>query len=319
MLIGANAQKKQNVYFLKNNGLEVVKDSADFIRIIQEPDSGETNFVFLEYHMNGKRKAVGKVSTFEPMIVKEGVFLKFNQEGKRIEITSYENGIPKGMSYHYFDNGKMNKQIEYGKFNPKLEQIGGASIDFTSISYNPNSKLIFLADSLGVVYVKDGNGHVKTNENDITAEGDYRDGVKDGVWGGSETLLNYSYVETYEMGKLITGESTQGGQKYQYSLNLFSPAQFKGGVQKFYQYIGSVLKYPNDALRDRITGSVLVVYTVEKDGRLTDVIAERSVHPELDAEAIRIVKSSPKWIPATHRGIPIRVKYTIPIKFSMGR
>ena len=101
-IVAAKAQKKQNVYFFKNNGVEVIKDSADFVRMIQEPDSGETNFNLLEYHMNGKRKTLGKVSAFEPKIVLEGTTLRFNEEGKRIEITPYENGTPKGISYHYF-------------------------------------------------------------------------------------------------------------------------------------------------------------------------------------------------------------------------
>jgi TonB family protein len=324
-LIAANAQKKQNVYYLKNSGLEVVKDSADFVRVIQEPDSGETNFSYLEYHMNGKRKTLGKVSAFEPNIVMEGTIVRFNQEGKRIEITPYENGIPIGMSYHYFDNGKMYKQIEYGDFTVKLERNVGPKIDYISPSFspNPNSKLIFMADSLGVVYVKDGNGHLKdidaTTKSVKTAEGDYKNGVKDGIWRGSETVPNYSYVETYEMGKLITGESTQGDQKYAYSTSLFSPPQFNGGVENFYNHIAGSLRYPERAIRDKATGKVLIGYTVGKDGKVTDVIAKKSAHPALDAEAIRIVWASPKWIPATERGIPTPVKYTVPITFSMGR
>lgn len=324
-LIGANAQKKQNVYYLKNSGLEVVKDSADFVRVIQEPDSSETNFSYLEYHMNGKRKTLGKVSAFEPKIVMEGVIVRFNQEGKRIEITPYGNGIPKGMSYHYFDNGKMYKQIEYGDFTPPQEQRGIPKTDYISplSNPNPNAKLVFMADSLGVVYVKDGNGHVKdvkaTAKNVITEEGEYKDGVKHGVWKGSEMLRNYSYVESYEMGKLIAGESTQRSQKYQYSLSLFSPAQFIGGMDRFNQHVGSNLRYPSDAVAVKATGKVLVEFTVAEDGRVTEVIAKISAHRALDAEAIRIVRSSPRWIPAAERGIPISVKYYIPITFSLGR
>lgn len=323
-LVCANAQKKQNVYYLKNSGLEVVKDSADFVRVIQEPDSGETNFNYLEYHMNGKRKTLGKVSAFEPNIVMQGTIVRFNQEGKRIEITPYENGIPKGMSYHYFDNGKMYKQIEYGDFTPPQEQRGIPKTDYISplFSPNPNAKLIFMADSLGVVSVKDGNGHVKevkaTAKNVITEEGNYKDGVKDGIWKGSETLPSYSYVETYEMGKLITGESTQGDQKYSYSSSLFSPPQFRGGVQEFYEYIAPSLRYPEGAIRDKAKGKVLVEFTVAEDGRVTEVISKISAHRALDAEAIRIVRSSPRWIPATERGIPTPVKYTVPITFSYG-
>lgn len=316
------AQKKQNVYFFKNDGKEVSEaDSSDFVRIIQEPDSGDTNFVLLEYYVNKKRKTLGKVSAFEPSLVLEGPVSRFNQEGKRIELTTYEKGVPLGVSYHYFDNGKFHKQITYGNTTPKLEQAMGLNSEFNHFPFNPNAKLIYLADSNGVEQVKDGNGHAKeirvSEKNVVTEEGDYKDGVKHGVWTGGETMLNYTYTETYEMGKLVAGESIKDNQTHQYTTNAMNPPQFKGGINKFYQNVGYALRYPAEAARNRITGSVILSFTVEKDGSITDVEVKKSAHKSLDEEAKRVVLLSKKWLPATMRGIPVRVKYTLPIKFSM--
>ena len=301
------AQKNQNVYFFKNSGKEVqIKDSADYVRVIQELDSGETNFNLLEFYANGKRKTIGTVSAFDPRLVYEGLILRFNSEGKRKEITTYEKGVPLGMSYRYFDNGKVRTQIEY----------------LPELPFNPNSKLIYLADSLGKVYVEEGAGYtidtVKMPIGEKIEEGGYTYGVKHGVWKGAETGNGMSFIETYEGGKLIGGESIREGVKYKYTFAMQAPS-FKGGMAKFYQYLASSMRYPNDATKNNIEGTVIVEYTVEKDGRLVDVQIKKSVYPSIDEEARRVIMSAPKWIPATMRGVPVRVKHSIPLKFTMPR
>ncbi len=316
----ANAQKKQNVYYLKNSGKEVdLKDSADYVRIIQEPDSGEVNFNLLEFYIDGKKKSLGKVSAFEPGLVFEGVVLRYDNDGKRKELTTYEKGMPKGTSYHYFSNGKLHKQIEYLAYSPPFS-MPLPSVGAPTVPFNPNSKLIYFADSLGIELVKDGNGHYietfKTPKSERTEEGDYKDGVKNGVWKGGE--FGTSYIETYEMGKLMGGESTKEGVKYPYTNN-GQPPSYKGGIKNFYEYLSYSIKYPSDAAKERITGTVFLSFTIEKDGRLTEVEVKKSVYPSLDYEAIRVVRNSPKWIPGTMRGLPVRVKYNIPIKFSIPR
>ena len=77
------------------------------------------------------------------------------------------------------------------------------------------------------------------------------------------------------------------------------------------------MKYPSDALRDSIKGRVLVQFTVEKDGSITDIEVLKHVHPLLDKEAVRIVSGMPRWIPGKHFGFPRRVRYTIPVTFRL--
>jgi len=319
VLNSIQAQKKQNVYFFKNNGKEVqLKDSADFIRIIQEPDSGETDFVFQEFYANGKRKTAGKVSSFDPRLVFEGVVVKYNPAGRRVDVATYKNGMPLGMAYRYFENGKIHKQIEYLAFNPNPPT--SAIFPPESAIFNPHVKLIYLVDSLGVELVKDGNGHViemnGTGKGQTIEEGDYKEGVKHGVWKGSGMQQGSSFVETYEMGKSMGGESNIDGVQYKY-VTAFDAPQYKGGIQKFYEYISHTMKYPADAVKERATGTVYLEFTIEKDGSITEVKVKRAVHPSLDYEAQRVVRFSPKWIPGKIRGVPMRVRYNIPIKFSI--
>ena len=316
----ANAQKKQNVYYLKNNGQEVaLKDSADFIRIVQEPDSGEKNYVLQEFYTNGQKKTIGKLSAFEPNLVYEGVVVRFNNIGKKIESVTYEKGEKKGMAFYFFDNGVIKKQVDY--LGDSLNKKSTVS-NVEGIIADRNNKLIYQIDSLGKVYVKDGTGHLietsKIADDELTEEGDYKDGFKEGVWKGSYNSGKSSYEETYQLNKLISGTNTTDGKTYTYTMILVAP-QFKGGINQFYKYIGNAIRYPKDAVISNVTGKVVLSFVIQKDGNITDILVIKSVHPSVDAEAIRVIKASPKWIPALERGLPVKIKYTIPIKFSLGR
>lgn len=93
--------------------------------------------------------------------------------------------------------------------------------------------------------------------------------------------------------------------------------QYPGGNNGLIQYIGSNLIYPAYAQENGIQGRVIVQFWVETDGTIKDVVVVRGIDPSLDQEAIRIVKSMPKWKPAMQRGKPTRVKYTLPITFKL--
>ncbi len=91
---------------------------------------------------------------------------------------------------------------------------------------------------------------------------------------------------------------------------------FQGkGQDGFRTYIANNLKYPEIAAENGISGKVFVRFVVEPDGSVTHVEVIRGVDPALDAEAVRVVKSSPKWAPGKQRGKPVRVSFTFPISF----
>ena len=92
---------------------------------------------------------------------------------------------------------------------------------------------------------------------------------------------------------------------------------FPGGMGALMQYLKNSIDYPIEALKENIGGRVVVAFIVEKDGSLSDVRIAKSVHPLLDAEAIRVVSSMPKWNPGLENGNPVRVKYVLPVTFSL--
>jgi len=91
---------------------------------------------------------------------------------------------------------------------------------------------------------------------------------------------------------------------------------FQGGDQNaFRTWIQQNLRYPEIAQENGISGKVYVQFAVNSKGEVVDVKVVRGVDPKLDKEAMRVVSSSPKWVPGKQRGKPVKVQFTFPIVF----
>lgn len=90
---------------------------------------------------------------------------------------------------------------------------------------------------------------------------------------------------------------------------------FPGGTQALMPWISEHLQYPDAAKKAGIKGRVIVTFVVKSDGSITDARVIRSVDPSLDAEALRLINSMPKWTPGVQEGKAVDVKYAVPIKF----
>ena len=93
---------------------------------------------------------------------------------------------------------------------------------------------------------------------------------------------------------------------------------FKGkGTEAFSAWVTAHLKYPKDAKAAHIDGTVLVKFVIGTNGGVQEVEVEKGVFPSLDAEAVRVIKSSPKWKPAIKDGKPVRMVYHLPVIFAI--
>jgi protein TonB len=90
---------------------------------------------------------------------------------------------------------------------------------------------------------------------------------------------------------------------------------FPGGQKAFYKFLSKNLKWPGDP---EVSGRVIVGFVVEKDGSLTHFKILRSLGKDFDAEALRVLKKSPKWMPATINSKPVRRGVMQPINFIIG-
>ena len=161
---------------------------------------------------------------------------------------------------------------------------------------------------------------------DIKDKFDESEQVENGVIGGdsfahaSETEKVTSAVKnTAEIGEKAV-ESSDPKKVFTgkvYDLVDEMPS-FPGGLEELYKWIDNNVQYPAVARENGIEGRVILKFIVEKDGSLSYSTVIHSVHPMVDREALRVVRQMPKWNPGKRAGIPVRVRYCLPIKFKQG-
>ncbi len=91
--------------------------------------------------------------------------------------------------------------------------------------------------------------------------------------------------------------------------------EFPGGTKGLQTYIAKNINYPQQAIDEDIQGKVFVRFIINEKGLIEDESVIRSIHPLLDREALRVVKSFPKWKPGMQNGKAVKVWYTVPIVF----
>jgi len=303
--------QRQNVYFLKDNGKYVsTKDSADYIRIVSEPDSGTVFYNLKEYYKNGRMKMIGKTSRIEPPTL-AGPYVGFFESGTRKEVATYKIGGEKiGDNYLYYPNGKLYLARKFAE-NKKPDADEYANYTISTCK-----------DSTGKALVTDGNGYYIGFDGDfkyIAEEGSVKAGLRDGDWKGQEInkAFKLTFTEKYDNGKLLSGTAVDSsGQQYTYTRQFIRP-QYPGDENAIYRYLGSNISYPEKSRRNIIQGKVILTFVVEKDGSIADIKVLKTPAADLAEEAIRVVNKMPKWKPGMERGRKVRVSYTLPVNFAL--
>jgi TonB family protein len=294
------AQKKQNVYFLKNSGSKVDKvDDADFIRVVSEPDSGSILYNVAEYYKNKTLKLSEKSSQVDPQVF-EGLCVTYYPTGKKQEVVNYKGGNRDGDAYQYYRNGKI---YLHKKCIPGKEAL-----------------IIDCVDSTGKALVTDSNGYYLGFDQDfkhVTEEGIIKNGLKNGKWKGGFEETKLTFTEDYVDGNLIAGISVdENNVTNNYTKREIQP-QFPGGLAAFGKFLGDNIRYPNTARQNGIQGRVVVKFVVERNGKTTDFVISSSPREDLSEEAIRVLKMSPTWVPGVQYGREVRVSYTVPVNFAL--
>lgn len=309
-VIACSFAQRQNVYFFKNNGRQVnQRDSADYTRVVREPDSGSTFYKVMEYYLNGKPKAFGQSSSIYPIKL-EGTYVTYNLNGNKNSVLNYKAGFLAGAQHHYFPNGKLQETRTYADVLAKNEN-----------PFKRDYLVTTLNDTTGSPLVTNGNGKYISYNKDLTkviTVGMIKNGLKDGEWKmniGNDSIL---VTENYNEGKFITGSAKlANGESYTYT-QADSPPEFKGGMQAFYKFLAQTLRYPSAAQEKRLQGRVQLSFIVERDGTITN-IKETGISPGavLTSEAIRVISLSPAWNPGIKFGRPVRTTYTVPVVFTL--
>ncbi|WP_431209792.1 TonB family protein [Puia sp. P3] len=156
----------------------------------------------------------------------------------------------------------------------------------------------------------------------------YAHGQKDGTWYYHTSAHRVLRVEIYRNGKLIAKkDSTQLNQESEKWLDSTKnrpitveiESQFPGGPAAWGQYLNQNMRYPDHAVKATIQGSPIVAFVVGKDGKVEQdqIYLDKSAEYYLDEEALRVIRISPDWIPATQGGKQVRSWKKQPIDFKL--
>lgn len=134
---------------------------------------------------------------------------------------------------------------------------------------------------------------------------------------GSVTTVYLLLLFAFNTGALAqSGKNNlmnRNDDKINYVTASVKKSQFPGGIEKFYMFIGQNFKIPQEFSKQKIDGKLALQFMVEKDGSLSEFKVVKDLGYGLGEEAIRVLKISPKWIPASENGNPVRVMYSLPI------
>ena len=172
--------------------------------------------------------------------------------------------------------------------------------------------LLFFSSMTEIGDIKDKFGEPEQVENGVISDDSFAHAIeteKTTPAVKSTTNAGEKAVESSDPKKVFTGKV--------YDLVDEMPS-FPGGLEELYKWIDNNVQYPAVARENGIEGRVILKFIVEKDGSLSDSTVIHSVHPMVDREALRLVGQMPKWNPGKRAGIPVRVRYCLPIKFKIG-
>jgi outer membrane biosynthesis protein TonB len=121
--------------------------------------------------------------------------------------------------------------------------------------------------------------------------------------------VNFSYAQ---LGTLNEDESLVMNGDAQEEL-----PEFPGGIMEMMRYVKEKIKYPQQVLDNKVIGKCYMKFLVKSDGTLDEITILKGLSscPECDAEAIRIIKSMPKWKPGSIAGVPVALYYNLPVNF----
>ena len=131
------------------------------------------------------------------------------------------------------------------------------------------------------------------------------------VYVDIDQLVNYVTDRTYSLDEETEEEDVQIFTVVE------NDPEFPGGRESLYKYLCDNIKLPQLARDNNITGKVYVTFVVERDGSISNPRILRDIGGGCGAEAVRVIKSMPKWIPGKQRGKPVRVQFNLPVSFNL--
>jgi antitoxin component YwqK of YwqJK toxin-antitoxin module len=265
---------KMTTVWYDRNWEEVSGPPAEYYRIGYRDSLGLWQGAVRDHYANGVIQMKGSYKDDK----RDGVFLYYSDHNTYTSAGRYKDNRSIGKWETYHTNGRLESEVYY-----------------TDRYFLKN-----LWDSAGHQWVKDGEGkQIQRYANGVVAaEGEYKDGYKEGYWYGRHENGEMYYEENYHQGKLLHGRSRSiKGEGVVYDASSLYPLP-EGGYTKLEQYFQEAVK----KFESPEKGTVRLSFRVTTDKLIADIQVETSVSEEVDKKAKQILLEGPSWIPAKEHG-----------------
>ena len=321
------AKKDTSIVFCNSSLNKVKKKYASYyIKVFKQKD-GKTGVI--QYTRYDLLYMKGSFLDKE-LSIKEGEFEYYNSKGILKEKGQYKNNKKNDVWKKFTEKGVLTSKGQY--INEKRTGLWVSYDNDGSMTRKSNyiddkltgEELKWYKDTLISVGQyelgeKVGDWQTWFKNRNVNSKGAYKVGDREGEWRFYFESGNLAALEVYEKGEVLdvrwfseTGESVNPIEPYEQS------PQFPGGQQAMIQHLINTFEYPEMARELGAQGTVWVEFIVCSDGVLKDVKVVKGVSPSLDAEALRIIKLMPNWIPGLDHNRKTSLIYTIPIKCRLG-
>jgi len=275
-----------------SNWVETLETEAVYYRVGMKDSIGQWEGQVRDHFINGGIQMKGSFSANK----RNGVFIYYHADSTYDAAGRYRNNYRVGRWETYHPNGKLASESFY---NERYFYKNSWDVDGTPMVVNGYGKEIQRHPGGAVAMV-----------------GEFIDGSASGLWKGYYPNGSLHYEEFYNDGILIRGRSVdEQGRRYEYDASGYFPIP-EGGQPALLRYLDAETSKVNTL----IEGDVVLVFTVNVDGSISEIIIEKSLSPELDQEAIRILLNGPAWSPGKDHGhLPVPAEARVNIRFLASR
>ncbi|MDP2335155.1 MAG: TonB family protein [Bacteroidota bacterium] len=277
--------------------------------------SGDERILHGEYkmwHANGQLSYSGNYKNN----LKDGEFQLFDESGATIKKGTYQEGkLVSGEAVIHemiYDHPDIPAKFVFGEeaFDEYLKKGSAEVVGLEKISKEKRIDLKLQIDQTGQVTKVESLSDLLPNELEILNAI-----FKEMPEFTPATVENIPVISFLNLNLILSGQGLRRNINNQVFVNPEEMPVFPGGKEALLTFISSNIRYPREAQEKKIQGKVFVTYIVNEDGTISDVRVVRGVEMHLDAEAVRVVKSMPKYIPGRQDGKPVKASYTMPINF----
>lgn len=300
---GIVISQEENDYIIYLDSLDRIATEEDYdhMRILKDFFSNDPSCLVMDYYKSGQRKLVGALSD-KYNLIKKGPFQTYYENGKMESQISYEEGIPVGKCYFWYENGSKKAQCEFLK---------------SKRGEDPIMKVEQYWSRIAIQRVIDGKGHFQDEDETSSSEGELKDGLKSGEWWGTDYKDAFTFTEIYAKGKLVSGIATDSLQKSHPYKKIYVPPVPAMGIDAFYDlFYRKMEQYQNGSKPYGYT-TVTVGFTIDTTGKLKNITVLHNMNSALKRQIISFIASFGNWKPAESRGIKTEVSVNLPVSIRL--